>query len=876
MKSFISSFIVCIFSPKVSPTCEIIICRLRTVGACSTRFKLWDKVHQASRSSLRSVNFITARYSHRSKAFLPGYRLPIYPPGISCGLASKASNCYHIHSSLHAKSFLLSSSTHSQALTKSVRLFSKRSNPSAAALGSPSDFEILDKVFGSKGSKMTNNQSAKRTSAHNKSAMDAKSISKNGGSRSGQAPTENSKRMKSGVARLSKDPNTVVALHPQNNPLLTLDICLRKADAPTGLLTKSMARDQNEAASKVLDRIRMLYAPERAKGSKGRRLQREDILNDCPKITVMGIELSSELSESPSFPIQGQEAKSDLENNVSCDTLVELDTELPNHIFWRHARHIKLGGEELTIKYNIPTITSIEVPNKCLVGLPLMCTNIEAVFVQNEELHYEWCICEPDVQNHQDILLKKASEKDSDHVRVLSTEPVFIPTEDLIGKRILLRVSPNKSGLWTQVEISPVQEPPPAMARWKQTTEYITSPAFRVVTYNILHDDFCTSKYSKTRIYPFASEEVLDIENRMVRILQELLMYHSDLICLQECGQRLFKRFLEPAMGACGYGAYYKNKIGNAQEGCVLFYRKARFELVEPETFALNWDTLGRDHPELASRLDAHAELKEALQRVTSIGVVLLLREIATGQEVVLGSTHLFYHANACHIRILQAYMLLHRLYQMATAGIKEAELAEGRGRRRSVVLCGDFNFTHCTGAYRLVTTGQVEATHHSWEKGRLFWWGCDRQLGCSEEELLALNPNTPAAAVDAGDRTDAQSGPEKVAPAEDNSQEKGEASKPSGAAKSPLEVFFKDDLHTPLALIDAYDRTDPAMQWTNYTLTFREVIDYVFFSSDSIDVLQTVPIPPEFELSENHALPNAKYPSDHLALIADLILKQL
>ncbi|CCW66562.1 unnamed protein product [Phytomonas sp. Hart1] len=868
MKSFILNSLSCIFSPKVLTTREIIIHRFNTLRNYSTFFKEWAKDYQPSCSVFRSAKFITNRYSNKAKSFLLYRRPHISSSCIDYRLALKALSCFRVKSSFRRKSSFLNSNTHLPTLRKTARLSSEHSNPSASAQPSSSDLKITDQVLDFKEFKVNNNRAAKQRSTKSKNVIDVKFASKNSKTESDQIPTKSSKRMALKVAQLPKEPNIIMVLHTPNSRILTLNICLRKADEVGGLLTKSMARDQNEAASKVLDRIRMLYTSDKTKVSKGRPHQREDILNDCPQITVMGIGLPDKLPKSSSLLTAGQEAISDLNNDVSHCTLVELDTAMPNHLFWKHARLIKLGGEDLTVKYNVPTITSLEVPRKCWVGLPMMCTNIEAMFVQNNELNYEWCICQSDAQNHQDNDLKEGSEKAVDHVHVLSTDPVFIPTEDLLGKTILLRVSPNKSGLWTQVEISPVQEPPPSMARWEQTTQYVSSPSFRVVTYNILHDDYCTSKYSKTHIYPFATDEMLDIENRKMRILQELLMYHSDLICLQECGQKLFKGFLEPALRACGYGAYYRNKTGNSQEGCALFYREVRFEFLEAQTFPLNWEGLTQDHPRLAAQLGAHPEFQEACEKITSIGVGVLLKEVPTGQEVVLGSTHLFYHPNACHIRVLQAYLLLHRLHRMATAvGPDPLPL-------RPVVLCGDFNFTHDTGGYDLVTAARVAATHVSWEKGRLFWWGCDRLLSWTEEERLAVSPNTQTAAL-TGDLTDRPNRLAKAALGEDKSNEKGEIRKVSADVRQPLEVFFKDDLHSPFALVDAYAQTDPSMPWTNYTLTFREVIDYIFFSSDSIDVIQTVSIPPESDLSENHAIPNAKYPSDHLALIADLILKQ-
>lgn len=628
------------------------------------------------------------------------------------------------------------------------------------------------------------------------------------------------------LVRMACSPNTIVVLHPQNGDIVTLDLCLRKANEPSGLLTKSMAREEKEKAVKTIERIRLLGA--NLVGTMSRKTSREEILERCPAVTVWGL------------PPEGSGASS----------LVELDTSLPNSEFWKHARLVRIGDEELEVKYNVPTITAIVPPSTPFVGLPLVCSCITTLFTTSEEISYEWRLC------HSDDTTDEVGT-----AALLSTSSVFVPTADLLNKKLVLRVTLDKeTNLWSQVELAPVKMPPPPVDRWKETATPAPFPAFRMVTYNILYDDFCTSKFSKQKIYPFATNEVLDIERRQVRLLQELLAYHPDLVCLQECGQKVFERFLLPAMEACGYGGHYANKSGSVREGCGFLYRRERFALMGTTTINLNWETLERQHPKLAAEVAMHVELKEALSNITAIGATLLLREVNTNKELVLANTHLFYHANACHIRILQTYILLHHLKECAQRRCFSKEARDGEDNdetllcgdtTRPIILGGDCNFTHTTGAYRLVTTGQVEEDHHSWAKGRLFWWGCDRQLGYSEEEF-AEHTSSPSSSASPTVKKDT---PESERP--------------------PLETYLAKNLHAGIALVDAYDRTDPSLPWTNYTMTFREVIDYIFFSEDSIDVLRTIPIPPESELSENYALPNAKYPSDHVALLADLMFKR-
>lgn len=63
--------------------------------------------------------------------------------------------------------------------------------------------------------------------------------------------------------------------------------------------------------------------------------------------------------------------------------------------------------------------------------------------------------------------------------------------------------------------------------------------------------------------------------------------------------------------------------------------------------------------------------------------------------------------------------------------------------------------------------------------------------------------------------------------------------------------------------------------EYTNYTHLFSACLDYIFYQSDRLEVLQYAPLPTEEELKANTAIPSVVFPSDHVALIADLKLKK-
>ncbi|ESL08899.1 hypothetical protein TRSC58_03390 [Trypanosoma rangeli SC58] len=603
---------------------------------------------------------------------------------------------------------------------------------------------------------------------------------------------------------MARQPNTIVVLHPVNSDIVTLDICLQLDDFLGSIWRKNMARSEDEAAVTAIERLQILLVQQKGE-KKGQRVTRDELLKEAPSIKVFGLEGDEE-------EVEGQATA------ATSIALKPLDTFVPNSVFWKRAKQMLIGLTTVKVKYNVPTITSIVPPSALYVGVPAVCSGVTTLFAPEIDIRYEWCLRTTDASEHATV-------------RVISTDAVFTPLEEHVEKSLLLRVSPEgDSGLWTQVELPLVRAALPPVDRWKHTIQPTEAPVFRVVTYNILHDEFCSTDTAKRRIYPFATDDILSLEYRQARIVQELLAYKADVICLQECGKKVYQQFFERVLRHSGYDGRYTNKSGGVKEGCACFWRRTRFCMDEALDFPLNWLTLQEDHPDLAARVSLYPEFREALEHVTSIGALVLLKDLHTQEELLVGNTHLFYHANACHIRLLQAYMLLQKLNNFAAS-------------RPCVLLCGDFNFTHTTGGYRLLTSGQAEAEHHSWKKGELFYWGCDRMLNVGTEE------------TEVGEKVASS-----AAPATEQVKH-----------QTPLEAF-RETLKAPLQLKDAYSETGEKMTWSNYTMTFREVIDYIFFAPTRLSVLRTVPIPPESELSENVALPNKRYPSDHLALIADLV----
>ena len=59
--------------------------------------------------------------------------------------------------------------------------------------------------------------------------------------------------------------------------------------------------------------------------------------------------------------------------------------------------------------------------------------------------------------------------------------------------------------------------------------------------------------------------------------------------------------------------------------------------------------------------------------------------------------------------------------------------------------------------------------------------------------------------------------------------------------------------------------------EYTNYTMGFKDCLDYVWVERENFLVTQVVPFPSDQELELHSALPNIVFPSDHIPVIVDL-----
>ncbi|KAF7259248.1 hypothetical protein EG68_03709, partial [Paragonimus skrjabini miyazakii] len=274
------------------------------------------------------------------------------------------------------------------------------------------------------------------------------------------------------------------------------------------------------------------------------------------------------------------------------------------------------------------------------------------------------------------------------------------------------------------------------MERFRATEKPVANNGFRAVSYNILAAHYARSDSARNQIFRHCPLENLDQSYRLPLILRELFAYQADLICLQEVDVGVFQQYLKPAM-KCHLnmeGIYVgKRRLRESDnppgfkvflheekaEGCVIFYRPSRFELVRECHLPSMLSHAAQDPyvSKILKRIQAgdktysnedkscpdifKSTFEEDSQKAQTHCLAAALFRVrqssdgtASDRLLVVGCTHFYFSPAADCWRYVQACTVRQHLNAIAVKAHKEFELPV------SILFCGDINQTPEGPAY--------------------------------------------------------------------------------------------------------------------------------------------------------------------------------
>ncbi|KAI3695975.1 hypothetical protein L1987_78981 [Smallanthus sonchifolius] len=328
---------------------------------------------------------------------------------------------------------------------------------------------------------------------------------------------------------------------------------------------------------------------------------------------------------------------------------------------------------------------------------------------------------------------------------------------------------------------------------------------FRLVSYNIL-----AQAYVKSSVFPYSPSPCLKWKARSPVILDILRSLDADIFCLQELDE--YDKFYKEKIEQNEYSSIYIKRSGRKLDGCGIFYKHNKLELVVEETI---------DYNDLANLIlddSSRMEQKEKDPDTNNKGEVKSPRDLGDPNDpyvrlkrdcvgimaafkfkypyqhyVIVANTHIYWDPEWADVKLAQAKYLLSRVAQFKKMVSDKFECTP------SVLIAGDFNSVPGDKVYQYLVSG-------------------------------------------------------------------GPMSEPSPECS--------EDVPMPLCSVYAYTRGEP--QFTNYTPGFTGTLDYILFSpSEGIEPVGYLELPDAESPDLKGGLPNYYHPSDHLPIGAEFAVLQ-
>lgn len=260
---------------------------------------------------------------------------------------------------------------------------------------------------------------------------------------------------------------------------------------------------------------------------------------------------------------------------------------------------------------------------------------------------------------------------------------------------------------------------------------------------------------------------------------------------------------------------------------------------------------------QLYQELQKASSFQEEVLKKSAIVLVGLLQSVeCPNRYLMVANTHLYYHPKGNHIRLVQTAVMLNYL----RTRLDSYSASLGDGAQIATVIGGDFNSCPCIAAYQYLVTGAVGKEHEDWMVYR------SREI---PRCLCYYKYN----GMNAGEGKGKTASTEGILPPHIQFKLDKEELKRDQEELIQTSLWSRGNDFAGLDLRHDFHfhNVTGTENLTNYTAGFKSVLDYVFVESDKLAVDRVISLPSVEEMSEFVALPSVYFPSDHLALVADL-----
>ncbi|GMR48413.1 hypothetical protein PMAYCL1PPCAC_18608 [Pristionchus mayeri] len=349
---------------------------------------------------------------------------------------------------------------------------------------------------------------------------------------------------------------------------------------------------------------------------------------------------------------------------------------------------------------------------------------------------------------------------------------------------------------------------------------------FTVLCYNVLCD-----KYATQSLYSYCPSWALNWEYRKQSIIKEIRNYEADIITLQEVETEQYKMLFKPEMAALGYSSIFqaksRAKTMNEEDrkyvdGCAIFWKNDKFELSKEQLIEFtrvaiskcnaNENMLNRVMPRDNIALCAVLKIKDAVYNNRSVmRTPMPPSDNVVGSPLIVCTAHIHWDPEFCDVKLVQSMMLAHELWKLVE---DVSETHRIQPHQCPTLVCGDLNSLPDSGVFEFLSKSGISRSHPDLK-------------GFKEDSIL-----------------------EKFSHTHDGSN------------------------YTHALRLDSAVESG-VVSFTNYTLDFKGMIDYIFSTPQSLARLGVLG-PFDMDWVRNHKIigfPHPHVPSDHIPIMAQYAL---
>ncbi|KAI9708491.1 MAG: Glucose-repressible alcohol dehydrogenase transcriptional effector [Bogoriella megaspora] len=359
---------------------------------------------------------------------------------------------------------------------------------------------------------------------------------------------------------------------------------------------------------------------------------------------------------------------------------------------------------------------------------------------------------------------------------------------------------------------------------------------FTVLSNNILCDAM-----ANPNLYGWVPLSALKWEHRRELIIEELRARQPDIICLQECNAEAYNDDFRPVLAHDDYrGVFYArgraSLMGEREarivDGCATFYKNSRYLMLDKQFIYLSNVAINR--PDMKGEHDVF----NRVMNKDHIATVVFLEERATGVRLIVANTHLFWDPHFVDVKIVQGAIMMEQLTKLAE---KYAKWPASTAEQKSIYKYASGDSDDADGVEKAVPQVAPSKEYASGSQIPMLICGDYNSEPGSPVHQLITKGSLPSSHPDLQGRS--------------------------------YGSFTRDGISHPLNIKSSYSAIGE-LNWTNYTPSYQEPIDYIFYSTNSLQVTGLLGEVDKEYLQRVPGFPNHHFPSDHLALMVEYHIK--